>query len=47
MSGVLLGALVLVGFAAWGAILFRRGRIADRAERHETRAERRRLHHRH
>ncbi|WP_423067888.1 hypothetical protein [Devosia sp. CN2-171] len=45
MSGFWLGAIVLVGFALWGATLFWRGRIVDREDRHETRAEKRRLHH--
>jgi hypothetical protein len=45
MSAVWIGALVLIGFVLWGATLFRRGRIVDREERHETRRERRRLHH--
>jgi len=45
-AGVYLGAIVLIGFALWGATLFWRGRIADRGPpRHETRVERRRLHH--
>ena len=48
-GGVVLGLVVLLGFVAWGAILFWRGRIVDRVAqhdgRHETRAERRRLHH--
>ena len=45
MSGFWLGAIVLAGFVIWGATLFWRGRIVDREERHETRAEKRRLHH--
>ena len=48
-GGVVLAVVVLLGFAAWGAVLFWRGRVVDRAAehqtRHETRAERRRLHH--
>ncbi|MDC9824670.1 hypothetical protein PRN20_13090 [Devosia sp. ZB163] len=43
--GVWFGVIVLLGFALWGASLFWRGRIIDREERHETRGERRRLHH--
>ncbi|MDB5540441.1 MAG: hypothetical protein JWQ89_2168 [Devosia sp.] len=44
-GGVLLGLVVLLGFVAWGAVLFWRGRIVDRVPRHEVRRERRRLHH--
>ena len=48
-GGVVLGLVVLLGFVAWGAVLFWRGRIVDRVAehelRHETRQERRRLHH--
>ncbi|WP_299640848.1 hypothetical protein [Devosia sp.] len=42
---MLLGLVVLLGFVAWGAVLFWRGRIVDRVPRHEVRRERRRLHH--
>ena len=49
MSGFWLGAVVLAGFAVWGATLFWRGRVIDQKavhdDRHETRAERRRLQH--
>ena len=45
MSGFWLGVVVLIGFAVWGATLFWRGRRELPPERHETRAERRRLHH--
>ncbi len=44
-GGVVLALVVALGFVAWGAVLFWRGRIVDREERHETRRERRRLHH--
>lgn len=44
-AGVYLGAIVLIGFALWGATLFWHGRIKDREERHETRGDRRRLQH--
>ncbi|WP_156384543.1 hypothetical protein [Devosia sp. Root413D1] len=48
-GGVVLALVVLLGFVAWGAVLFWRGRVVDRKalheERHETRAERRRIHH--
>lgn len=48
-GGVVLAVVVLLGFVAWGAALFWRGRIADRAvqheARHETRRERRRYQH--
>lgn len=43
--GVYLGAIFLIGFALWGASLFWHGRVNDRVPRHETRGERRRLHH--
>lgn len=45
LGGVILALVVLLGFAAWGAVLFWRGRIVDSEPRHETRRERRRLHH--
>ncbi len=45
VSGVWLGLLVLLGFVAWGAVLFWRGRVEEPPERHETRRERRRLQH--
>jgi hypothetical protein len=48
-GGVVLALVVLLGFVAWGAVLFWRGRVVDQKAvheaRHETRAERRRLHH--
>ena len=44
-SGVWLGLIVIAGFVVWGAILFWRGRVEEAPERHETRRERRRLHH--
>ena len=48
-GGVVLALVVLLGFAAWGGVLFWRGRVVDQKAaheaRHETRAERRRLHH--
>jgi len=48
-GGVVLAVVVLLGFVAWGAVLFWRGRVVDQKavhdDRHETRAERRRLHH--
>ena len=44
-GGVWLGLIVIAGFAIWGGVLFWRGRIVDKEARHETRAERRRLHH--
>jgi hypothetical protein len=45
-TGVWLGLIVIVGFVAWGAVLFWRGRAEeDKPERHETRRERRRLQH--
>jgi hypothetical protein len=43
-SGVWLGLIVIAGFAVWGAVLFRRGRVEEAPERHETRRERRRQH---
>ena len=30
-GGVVLGLVVLLGFVAWGAVLFWRGRIVDRS----------------
>lgn len=48
-GGVVLALVVLLGFVAWGGVLFWRGRVVDQKAvheaRHETRAERRRLHH--
>ncbi len=44
-AGIYLGLVVIAGFALWGATLFWRGRVIDKEPRHETRGERRRLHH--
>ncbi len=43
---LLIALVVLLGFLAWGALLFWGGeRVAKQPPRHETRRERRRLHH--